>query len=640
MQGMSSPTANLDSLDPFPERRFYPRTAPTRPVYVPFGGSNLAMLLNLSENGLLVSTPVGLDLNSVFRVAIRLNGLPKAIDVHVRTIWTNESKKRAGIQLLDLSDHDREQIRKWSALEASRGKSDAAARSVERAVEAVRPAGAEKLAPFPATTPNALANLPRNPEIPAYLAPMPAATAFPAASSSLDFRPRPVAIVAPNARRKSPFPAMVAWGAVGAVLTLAAALFLDRGFAQELLKRPGVNPVEINAPAPDSSAVSNSSALYKVTQSTLVGSTVSEDGHATIAAKPTYRGAIARLEDQADAALAAPKTLAGQSTLQAIDGLDSTKRAKHTTDDPVEAKSITAISSTAPSSSMSSVPAPATSALDATASSKTSATSMPAANLPAKPAATSPVATPATAQPSTLVPTAAPSATSNSFPPATSAASMQTSGSSAITGAFGTFPKASPADPNASNGASNSAPTSTWPPSGAPIAAGKARNSLFHSRLSSFADSPVVQMDTNPGPAMAITPPRGIGFSFVTIPGERVIDSPGMTVHIRRAVRVPAEHWIWRNRKQVALGELASRIDPPQAAHQPVAGAITVQAMIDKDGRIIDLKPLNGSFSFLPSVTRAVHEWRYEPTYLDGKPVETRAEIEIDFHGPAAAYHP
>jgi Gram-negative bacterial TonB protein C-terminal len=146
-------------------------------------------------------------------------------------------------------------------------------------------------------------------------------------------------------------------------------------------------------------------------------------------------------------------------------------------------------------------------------------------------------------------------------------------------------------------------------------------------------------MDVNPGPVMAITPPRGIVSSFVTIPGERVIDSPGMTVHVRRAVRVPSERWIWSRRKQLAMGELATRIDP-QAAHQPASGSITVQAMIDKEGRVTDLKPLNGSFSFLPGVARAVREWRYEPTYLDGKPVETRAEIEINFHLASAASHP
>lgn len=146
-------------------------------------------------------------------------------------------------------------------------------------------------------------------------------------------------------------------------------------------------------------------------------------------------------------------------------------------------------------------------------------------------------------------------------------------------------------------------------------------------------------MDVNPQPVMAITPPRGIGSSYVNIPGERVIEAAGMTLHIRRAVRVPNEHWIWRGHKQVAMGELASRVDP-QPVHQPAVGSITVQATVDKEGRVSDLKPLNGSFSLLPGVARAVWEWRYEPTYFDGKPVETRAEIEIDFHMSSAANHP
>ena len=130
---------------------------------------------------------------------------------------------------------------------------------------------------------------------------------------------------------------------------------------------------------------------------------------------------------------------------------------------------------------------------------------------------------------------------------------------------------------------------------------------------------------------MEITPPRGLTSSFVALPGERVLEVAGMTMHIRRAVRVPADRWIWHSKKQLVLGELSSRVDPARA-HSNGYGSVTIQAMIDKDGSVGELKPLNGSSALLPSVTRAVHEWHYEPSYLDGKPVETRAEIEIDFH--------
>ena len=84
----------------------------------------------------------------------------------------------------------------------------------------------------------------------------------------------------------------------------------------------------------------------------------------------------------------------------------------------------------------------------------------------------------------------------------------------------------------------------------------------------------------------------------------------------------------------VALGELTSRTDP-QISHLPTAsGTITVRATIDKDGLVTNLKPLNGSFAFLPSVARAIREWRYQPTYVDNKPVETQAQIEVNFRSP------
>src|SRR5262249_20583460 len=114
---------HLTALDSPSERRFYTRSTPSRPIYIPFGANNLCMLLNLSENGFQVSSPLGLNRNSVYRVSIRLNGVPKPIEVPVRTIWTTESRDRAGIQMLDLSEYDREQIRKWQALEGTREKS-------------------------------------------------------------------------------------------------------------------------------------------------------------------------------------------------------------------------------------------------------------------------------------------------------------------------------------------------------------------------------------------------------------------------------------------------------------------------------------------------------------------------------------
>src|SRR5215813_9828709 len=117
---MSTSTEYMDGLNAPAERRFYPRVTPPTPIYVAFGSNNLGVLHNVSENGFQVSTPNELPLNSVYRVFITLNGAPKTISVTVRTIWTVDTDKRSGIQLLDLSDEDRQQIRKWIVFELSR----------------------------------------------------------------------------------------------------------------------------------------------------------------------------------------------------------------------------------------------------------------------------------------------------------------------------------------------------------------------------------------------------------------------------------------------------------------------------------------------------------------------------------------
>jgi hypothetical protein len=135
---------------------------------------------------------------------------------------------------------------------------------------------------------------------------------------------------------------------------------------------------------------------------------------------------------------------------------------------------------------------------------------------------------------------------------------------------------------------------------------------------------------THPGPRIVELTPYSYN-TFVNLPGERVIQSPAVTMHIQRSVWVRGGRWFWRGRKKVVLGQLSSRLDPqiPRSARY---GTITVQATIDKEGRITSVRPLYGSSAFLLSVSKAIHEWRYEATYVDNKPVETQAKIEVDFH--------
>ena len=116
---MSTTAQQLPAIPTTIERRFYSRIIPQAPIYVAIDGNNEGLLINVSENGLLLSTPAELRCNFVARISIPLNGLPKPVQVNVRVVWASEARKLVGIQLLDLSEHDREQIRKWGAREST-----------------------------------------------------------------------------------------------------------------------------------------------------------------------------------------------------------------------------------------------------------------------------------------------------------------------------------------------------------------------------------------------------------------------------------------------------------------------------------------------------------------------------------------
>jgi outer membrane biosynthesis protein TonB len=90
----------------------------------------------------------------------------------------------------------------------------------------------------------------------------------------------------------------------------------------------------------------------------------------------------------------------------------------------------------------------------------------------------------------------------------------------------------------------------------------------------------------------------------------------------------------------VALGDVVNRVDPAVFQASGASGSLTVQATIDKDGYVTDLRPLYGNFAMLPAVSRAVRSWHYQPTYLDSKRAETQAQIEFDLHPTAAANRP
>ena len=70
---------------------------------------------------------------------------------------------------------------------------------------------------------------------------------------------------------------------------------------------------------------------------------------------------------------------------------------------------------------------------------------------------------------------------------------------------------------------------------------------------------------------------------------------------------------------------------PPLAKMARIQGTVRLEAIISKDGTIQELKLVSGHPLLVKAAEEAVQRWRYQPTLLNGEPVEVVTEIEVNF---------
>jgi len=84
----------------------------------------------------------------------------------------------------------------------------------------------------------------------------------------------------------------------------------------------------------------------------------------------------------------------------------------------------------------------------------------------------------------------------------------------------------------------------------------------------------------------------------------------------------------------VSQGLLIKRVQPkypPAALAVRAQGAVQIEATINKEGNVTNLKVLSGDPVLSRAALEAVRQWRYKPYYLDGDPVEIETQITVNF---------
>ncbi len=71
---------------------------------------------------------------------------------------------------------------------------------------------------------------------------------------------------------------------------------------------------------------------------------------------------------------------------------------------------------------------------------------------------------------------------------------------------------------------------------------------------------------------------------------------------------------------------------PPLARQARIAGVVRLEAVISRDGTIESLQVMSGHPLLAPAALEAVRQWLYQPTLLNGEPVEVLTEIEVHFN--------
>ncbi len=627
---MSTSSDHLVVMNAPVERRFYPRVTPSVPIYVAFGPNNLGTLQNVSENGLQVSVPSGLDVNSVYRVFLCLNGIPNTITVQVRTVWSAESQERSGIQLLDLSEEDRAQIRSWAALQAPEGASSepwyTPAKAETRAATTESPM-APALAPLLAR--ESVATSEAAPSLGSLTSPTDARPMAQVRNEIPAYIPN---APAPRLRSRSTKPLLIVWTASMAGICLAAGWHFRHEISGKFRhdsvlvaqqREPEDGPKTAPLAAPDKPAPA------QVPPD-------NDEESSPAAAVPTDAPAPTATPEAHT-----PNTRAGRYFRHlgpaAKPTLVWSAKQPAQIDPPEVPHSYGADSAVASVPVATVIPTPArvpAPVATATSSPGTGPGTAPVAPPAAVAVSPTPTAVDKTAQfgnPQAIntytTYTTYTAKVGAADAPARKSAITGSISDSAITGSISD--SASSADFAAAKPANSASVAARQPalPSSSVV-----RNTPFVASKSNASGPPVIQMDVPQARVMEVSPPRSLTSSYVSLPGERVLRSPSITMHVQRLVWVRGDLWLWRTHKKVTLGELASRVDPQISQLPAASGSITVQVGIDKDGNVGNLKPLYGSFAFFPVVARAIREWHYEPTYLDNKPVDTQAKIEIEFH--------
>ena len=110
--------------------------------------------------------------------------------------------------------------------------------------------------------------------------------------------------------------------------------------------------------------------------------------------------------------------------------------------------------------------------------------------------------------------------------------------------------------------------------------------------------------------------------------------APGPTAPPTAAATVPVEHRV-RVGGQIKPPRLVSTVlpeYPAMARNAGVEGDVVVDTTIDENGKVATMKIISGPVLLRQAALDALRRWKYEPSKLNGQPVQVQMTVTIKFH--------
>jgi protein TonB len=85
---------------------------------------------------------------------------------------------------------------------------------------------------------------------------------------------------------------------------------------------------------------------------------------------------------------------------------------------------------------------------------------------------------------------------------------------------------------------------------------------------------------------------------------------------------------------QATLIEQARPVYPPLAKEARIQGVVRLNVVIGKDGGVQNLSLVSGHPLLAQAALEAVRQWKYQPTLLNGNPVEVATQVDLNFALP------